>query len=496
MTPLTSLNPRRGLPWVQNAIFFSLTAMEMAWFAPLVMIFLPGTWRTPPILYLLGLWAVMLGMMVIAHFLEQRDIASPAFELIVAGLLLFLGLLAIRLFVYTDEPVTSLAWLGKMFSPGNALVEIGVILGSLAFLWWRAVTFLQRDITFFVIGYDFRKGVLALLLTTAIFRYISHQSALLFVYVFFFFGLLAVSLGRAEEKARTTGDGRAPIQRVWLGIIGLSVAAVMGLSWLFGQIWSLEGFRALWRALTPVLGWTAPYLEAGMLFFLRLLNPLLEWLVNLLKSAVGGKGGEEVINNLTKNIPGADQLMGQEEAVATSPSWLELFFRYVLPIAIGLIVLLVLVLWLVKRRQSRKLTTIDEEHTRVESLEGKGLMDALRRGFGRIKDLAGLVGQFGVGKGFYAAVSIRNIYANLQKLAAERGYPRDPAWTPNDYLPVLKQAFPGQDAALQHITDVYNAYEYGHVSTDPAEMEKLKEAWEAIRSQPPHANASPPDVTN
>jgi hypothetical protein len=338
--------------------------------------------------------------------------------------------------------------------------------------------------------------VLALLLTTAIFRYVSHQSALLFVYVFFFFGLLAVALGRAEEKARTTGDGRAPIQRVWLGIVGVSVATVMLLSWLFGQIWSLDGFRALWRALTPVVGWTAPYIEAGMLFFLRLLNPLLEWFVNLIKSAVGGKGGEDVINNLTKNMPGADKVMGGGEVVSTTPGWLEFFVRYVLPVTIALIVLLVLVLWLVKRRQSSKLTTIDEEHTRVESLEGQGLMDALRRGFGRVKDLAGLVGQFGVGKGFYAAVSIRHIYANLQKLAAERGYPRDPAWTPNDYLPALKRAFPGQDEALQHITEVYNAYEYGHVSTDPAEMEKLKAAWEAIRTMPEPEISSSSDIAN
>ena len=496
MSSTSSFLPRHGLPWVQNAIFFSLTAMEMAWFAPLVMIFLPETWRTPPIVYLLGLWALMLGMMVIAHFLEQREIPSPAFEFIVAGVLLLLGLVAIRVFVFTDEPATSVAWVGRLFSPGNDLVKTGVILGSLAFLWWRAVTFLQRSIDFFIIGYDFRKGVLALLATTAIFRYLSHQPAMLFIYVFFFFGLLAVALGRAEEKARSTGDGRAPIQRAWLGIVGLSVAGVMALAWIFGQVWSLQGFRAVWRALTPALGWTAPYFEAAMLAFLRLLNPLLEWLVNLIKGMVSGKGGEEVLNNLTKNMPGADKLMGGEQEVATTPDWLIILFHYVLPITIGAIVLFLLVFWLVKRRRANKLQVMEEEHTRAESLEGQGLRDAFRRGFQRLKDLAGMVGQFGVGRQFYAAVSIRHIYANLQKLAAERGYPRDPAWTPNDYLPRLRRAFPGQDAALQHITDVYNAYEYGHVSTDPEEMERLKAAWEAIRTSPGPDDSPAPDITN
>jgi len=487
----TSLLPRRGLPWVQNAIFFSLTAMEMAWFTPLVMIFLPETWRIPPILLLLGLWAAMLGMMIIAHFLEQRDIASPAFELIVAGILLLLGVLAVRLFVFGDEPLFSFRWLGELFTLNDKTIRTGIILGTMAFLWWRAVTFLQREINFFVIGYDFRKGVLTLLLTVSIFRFLSGQSAMLFVYVFFFFGLLAVALGRAEEKARTIGDGRSPIQRGWLGIVGLSTLAVMGIAWSFGQIWSLDGFRALWVFLTPALGWMAPYVEAVILFFLRLLNPLLEWLVNLIKGAVGGKGGEEVLNNLTKNLPSADKVMGEEEAAYVPPDWVMIFFHYILPITIALIALFLLVFWLVKRRQNRQLAMMAEEHARVESLEGEGLMNALRRGWGKLKDLAGMAGQFGLGKGFYTALSIRHIYANLQKLAAERGFPRDPAWTPNDYLPHLIQAFPGQDAALQHITDLYNAYEYGHLPTDPAEMEKMKASWETLKAAPPPEQPTP-----
>ncbi len=477
-----SLNPRRGLPWVQSAIFFSLTAMEMAWFAPLVMIFLPETWRTSPVIYLLGLWMVMMGLMVIAHFLEQRDIPSPAFELIVAGLLFCLGVLAVRIFVFGDASLTSFAWMRQLVSPGDEGVRIGVILGALAFLWWRAVIFLQREITFFVVGYDFRKGVLALLVTVSIFRNLSGQSALFFVFVFFFFGLAAVALGRAEEKARVTGEGRAPIQRAWLGVVGLSVSAVMGVAWLFGRLWSLEGFRALWRGLTPVVGWMSPYAEAVILFFLRLLNPLLEWLVDLLAGLVGGQEGEQVLQNLTKNMPGADKLMSEGQDVYAPPNWMAIFFRYIIPVIVVLVVLFLLAFWLVRRRKARKVSMLLEEYSRVESMERAGLMDALRRGLDKVKGVAGMVGRFGVGKGFYAAISIRHVYANLQRLAAHRGFPRDSAWTPNDYLPSLMRAFPGQEAALRHITDVYNAFEYGHVSTESEEMARLREAWAAIQA--------------
>jgi len=154
----------------------------------------------------------------------------------------------------------------------------------------------------------------------------------------------------------------------------------------------------------------------------------------------------------------------------------------VIPFTFGLVLLALLAFWLVKRRRTRRVTLISEEHVRVESLERDGVMEALRRGLGKLGELAGLVGQFGLGKKFYAAISVRHIYANLQKLATRRGYPRDPAWTPNDYLPHLRKAFPGQDEALLRITAAYNAFEYGHVSTDAGEMEELREAWLRISS--------------
>lgn len=475
----SSLLPRRGLPWQQNAIFFSLTAMEMAWFTPIVLIFLPQSWRTPPIFYLLGLWGVMAGMILIAHLFEQQDIASPGFEISVLLFLIVVGFLGIRFYVFSDVPPGNLSWLSALLR-GDRATQVLIVLGTLAFLWWRAVAFLQRDINFFIIGYDFRKGVLSLLLSVMLFHYLSSQSAMLFVFVFFYFGLVAIALGRAEDIARTTGDGQAPINRGWLRVIAINTLAVMGIAWAFGRAWSLAGFRALWHLFIPVLGWMAPYAKTAALFLLRLLNPLLEWFVGLIRAGVHGRKAEEILNNLTKNMPEAQKVVGETGAY-TPPTWVMILFRYVIPITIGIIVLLLLTFWLVKRRQAQNLSQIEEENSSVESLEGQGLRDALRRGLNKLKEMAGLVSQFGIGKSFYAAISIRNIYANLQKLAAERGVPRDPSWTPNDYLSRLPQAFPGQEAALRHITDVYNAYEYGHVNTDSEEIARLREAWEAIQ---------------
>ena len=101
----------------------------------------------------------------------------------------------------------------------------------------------------------------------------------------------------------------------------------------------------------------------------------------------------------------------------------------------------------------------------------------------RVRRLAGLVSRFGIGRRFYAALSVRHVYANLQHLAAERGFPRRPAQTPNDYLPTLEEAFPGHEDAIRHITTLYNAYEYGDIPTGAAEIGRLHAAWDAIRRE-------------
>ena len=96
----------------------------------------------------------------------------------------------------------------------------------------------------------------------------------------------------------------------------------------------------------------------------------------------------------------------------------------------------------------------------------------------------GLARRFGLGRRFYAALSVRHIYANVQRLAAERGHPRQKAQTPNDYLPELLLAFPTAEEALRLITDAYNAFEYGQVPVDEAELAQLRAAWETVRRAP------------
>nr|HID12489.1 DUF4129 domain-containing protein [Anaerolineae bacterium] len=77
-------------------------------------------------------------------------------------------------------------------------------------------------------------------------------------------------------------------------------------------------------------------------------------------------------------------------------------------------------------------------------------------------------------------MTIRRIYAHLGALAAERGYPRAPYETPYEYLPTLKQAFPGNREEVARITEAYVAVHYGELSERPEDLATIQAAWERL----------------
>ena len=81
-----------------------------------------------------------------------------------------------------------------------------------------------------------------------------------------------------------------------------------------------------------------------------------------------------------------------------------------------------------------------------------------------------------------AALSIRRIYARMAHEAGKRGFPRLPAQTPNDYAPVLRQAFPGAGDDTDHITAAYIAAHYGEVPDTDEALAAIRAAWERARA--------------
>jgi hypothetical protein len=113
----------------------------------------------------------------------------------------------------------------------------------------------------------------------------------------------------------------------------------------------------------------------------------------------------------------------------------------------------------------------------------RNLRAMFQDGLGRLTELADLMGRFGPSSRFLTALSIRRIYANLLRLAAELGYPRSRAQTPYEYLLVLYEALPDSESEVELITEAYVKAHYGQVPDTREELLRIRESWERVRGQ-------------
>jgi len=264
---------------------------------------------------------------------------------------------------------------------------------------------------------------------------------------------------------------------------------VLGVAWLLSSAYSVEGWRRLFRWLDPVFTALADAASWLVVKLLELLGPVLEWLVGVLQrwlgSAMDLQPSESPIDEfLTQLREGAPEYAGP-------PAWLTLITRYLCPGLGVVLALLAIVMWLERRRRWQRNPVADESG--LASGQGTMLSQAgglLQQAWERLRGLAAQVGQFGIGRRLYAAVSVRHIYANVVRLAERRGFPRSPAQTPNEFLPELQRAFPACDSDLSNITEAYVRVHYGEAPSSLQELEALRSCWRRVLAAPVHQGSA------
>ena len=188
-------------PWRHNALLLALSGMEIAWITPFVLAFHPRGWQAHPLLYLLGLWGIMLVMMAVGSYLTDLQLAPPVFGLGALATILGRALLILRLYVFWGTPAFDLSWIHRAFlEPGPDFGTTMLLLVTLLYLWGRGISFLRRDVDDLTIGRDFRKGIIGLAIGLSLFTYTSGQQDIFVVYPFFFFSLITIALERIEGK--------------------------------------------------------------------------------------------------------------------------------------------------------------------------------------------------------------------------------------------------------------------------------------------------------
>jgi hypothetical protein len=81
-----------------------------------------------------------------------------------------------------------------------------------------------------------------------------------------------------------------------------------------------------------------------------------------------------------------------------------------------------------------------------------------------------------------AAARIRQIFAELIRLAASTGLPRDPAQTPLEFAAVLQREWPASGQDLDRITRAYLKIRYGGFPERIEEVRAVEDSWSSVRA--------------
>ncbi len=450
------------------ALFLSLWSMEVAWVSPFFVAIVPQARRFPLGVVASGIGVTLLAFMLLVRWLGVQEIEAPMYQILLLGLVVLTAL--VWLLAFGVNP----AHPSELVSRGPALLMVFLFL-----FWWRAIQLVQRENLFRVVSAEFRQGVLLLLAGGLVFVWQVGGSIAPFVILFFAGGLMSLSMARLGTKSMVGGH---VVQRLgWRGVgtVGATALAVLVAGILVSQAYSTEGFAFLGRLFAPEIHFLDRILTKALYALFEWLGPLMDKLILYFQRLMETLPKEQRPTIQTPSIGVGGQ--------TTSSKLLEMMqtLKFICGGILVLLALAVLALWLEKlgRREKRSLPGASEEV--LSTPLGAG--GALGKGWRRIKDLFNLVRQYGVGRELLDAISVHNIYANVERLAARRGLPRRPAETPYEYQPRLAGIFPGHEESLRHITEAYVRVHYGGRAISGDELDRLRAEWESLKASPQSA---------
>ena len=406
-------------------LYLCLAGMEAAWITPFwLLIFTPAP---PPWIAYAGVLAGLLIWTLTLELLSRTGVQSPAYDLTVLALMALTSLLIVWAVLYRTTPVGNVGWLCRMlgdifnFSAGLP-PAVGLIAINLV-LWQRATSATSRDPSFFNVGVSFRFGMLLLIAGAGLLSFFRGRSVIGLLWLYFALGLIAVSIARINEKAiEAQSAGKALSMRRFIQLL-LAVGLTIGGAWLLSSVYTPAGIRRFFHLFDPVWRLVSPLVFAMLTLLGQVLNPLLLWfeafILRLLRSST--LSGVEI-------APVAPTVT-EPSFLARLPAWIPNLLLDVL-VVVGIIVAVLavtgfLVLYLERVRKGGQ-----RDEDEVEGAERVDAGGILERGARALRNAARLIRRYGIGAHLLAAISVQNIYANVSRLARDRGYPRRPGPTP------------------------------------------------------------------
>jgi hypothetical protein len=472
----------------REAICVALAAAEVCWEAPLFLALNRLTTPHPPLLLWLGMLVLLLGYFYLYRALAKADLTLRLQQgLLVVALLLSMALF-LRYHVYAGAEWRGADLFSRLFRPlldvAAAMPAGWVAMMALVYFWARGIHLARHSLSADSVGFSFRAGIVLLILATLVVRLFTGEDAAGFVMPFFFFALVAVGLARTEEVSRLprSGSGPAGFAGFWLGSTVGAVALLMLVGMVVAAFFSGGGLRQVLRWLSPL--WSlVQILVVGVAVLILM---LLDLVLSLLQVDLGAIGDflRQMMQDLSRILAIQPATLPPGSEAETRPPILGILHA-VITVAIPAVTILLVVLftWNRVRRGRRQAGDESRESLLSAGAVASSLRAMLQAGLDRLGDLAGLVDRFGLGARFLSAISIRRIYANLVRLAAEAGYPRMQSQTPYEYLETLHQALPGSEVDVAVITEAYVNAHYGQVPDGREDLQRIRDCWERVRGR-------------
>ncbi|MBN1937146.1 MAG: DUF4129 domain-containing protein [Anaerolineae bacterium] len=463
-----------GIDWVKELLYLNLAAMEACVVYPWYLMFNRLAQNQDRAMSLLAVIALLWMPYLLASLLNRTALTADRKQATVAGLMLLMSLIVVRLSIYGGYNLLDLTWFldltDRLFGILTSLPPDLILVGVVFVAWWRGIILSRQDYDTRQVGFHFRLGIIILLGYFIVTIFGLRENIVIAVVCYFFFGLLTVALARVIEVGgiHTSSLG----SKQWVAILVGASTGSLGLALLALALFSrqvlgafIDRFRNVWNFIAQI-AWYA----VGVLLYLFF--PLVEWIIELFQQLDRSAGGF------------GEQLFGSPLEDPLAELKYEEYKR-ILPHCntILMVILVVGGLLLIARliRQILAKGEKDEDIERESMWSLQNLADDLRNSLRQgLDNLRAFMDHFGDRKKRSAA-SIRKIYASMIDLAGEAGYPRRPAITPYEHRPTLYHAFPGGQEAVDAITEAYVRVHYGQVPDTREAMQQIVRHWETVQ---------------
>ncbi len=444
--------------------FIAITATviaDAAWLYPISMILGSGFTPGAPLLPL-AIILLLLALGFGTSLLALHKVADPSLQAPVQAIT---GLAVIYLFIATiaGESGLDLLWGPHMVSGAFSGRQVGGLIAGMAaagFLWHRGVRIAVETHPRLRLLQTFRTGLVALGLAILVEQAAGiDASATVMLILFFAASLSGLAFGRLAPGG------------AWTPIVGLAVAAVLGGGFFAGMIGAVIGGHGL-----GLLAAAWSYLSVVVLWLLEMLFAFLLWILPDLASPQDGsmdwRPPKFQLPDYIKVEPGPGGMDLSVQLLQYAGLLLALYLAYRL------------LAWAYRMHTRQR---AEDDETERESIQGNA--DAKADMLNLLWDLlpdwlrpaqAAAAPHFPRDKPGISEVYA--LYFDMLTAACEQGHDFVPSATPRERRGDIEAAIPG--APVAPITNCFTAACYGHIATDLAIVERLRQELEAALGRP------------